>query len=238
MSAFASSRQRVPSAALPDLFESGVSLALIDPADGLTALYDAELPAIATAHPPRQREFIAGRMAARAAMVALGTPPRAVPQGQDRAPVWPQDLVGSIAHCEGLCLAAVAPKATHAGLGVDVEPAQPLPQDLWPEICTSAELHNLACLPAKVQGLRATLTFCAKEAAYKCQYVLSHEMFGFDMFTVDVDPVSSTFCAIFNRNSSRFPKGFALQGRYVVRDGRILTGVALPARKTRLQRVH
>jgi 4'-phosphopantetheinyl transferase EntD len=41
-------------------------------------------------------------------MDALGLPERPIPMGRDRAPVWPEGVVGSISHSDAFCLAAVA----------------------------------------------------------------------------------------------------------------------------------
>ena len=65
---------------------------------------------MARAVPQRRREFFAGRLAAHRAMEALGHLPEPVPMGQDRAPVWPQGLVGSISHGAGACAAMYGQK--------------------------------------------------------------------------------------------------------------------------------
>ena len=98
-----------------------------------------EAPAIARAISKRRDECTAGRDAARAAMRVLGLAPTAIPQGTDRAPIWPTGLTGSIAHCDHICIAAGAPIKKCASLGLDIEPAIPLAEDLIPTVCTAGE---------------------------------------------------------------------------------------------------
>lgn len=153
-------------------------LGITDPRDPEQGLLEPELPAISGAVPKRRREFSAGRRAARAAMVELGLPPAPIPVGAQRAPLWPQGLVGSIAHCDTLCIAAVS--RTHRCLGLDIELATPLAPDLEEIICTPSERAWLDTLPPETRGLRAKQIFSAKEAFYKAQYPLTGRMIGFD----------------------------------------------------------
>ena len=131
----------------------------------------------------RRDEFTAGRDAARAAMDALGLPPMAISQDTDRAPVWPDGLTGSIAHCDHICIAAVARIKHCAGLGIDIEPATPLDADLVSTICTLAEREWLAT--QSDPGLSAKMIFCAKEATYKAQYMQTRTLIDFQVVEVN-----------------------------------------------------
>ncbi|MET4129019.1 4'-phosphopantetheinyl transferase superfamily protein [Roseovarius sp. MBR-6] len=137
---------------------AGVALAGADPTAPATGLLPQEEAAAARMVPARLREFAAGRRAARAAMTALGVPPSPLPMGQSRAPLWPATLTGSISHDATTCLALVGWRSDWAGIGLDIEPAMPLPADLIATICTPDESAD----PATARAL-----FCAKEAAYK-----------------------------------------------------------------------
>lgn len=161
--------------ALRAMLGPAVGIGITDPADAIDDLWDAESAAMARAIPKRRYEFAAGRRAARAAMVDLGLPETAIPQGPDRAPIWPAGLTGSIAHCDQVCIAAVS--QSHRSIGIDIEPATPLADDLIPLICTAAEQ---AWLPASGRGHVAKQIFSAKEAVYKAQYPLTGRIIGFD----------------------------------------------------------
>lgn len=186
--------------AVQNLFGPGVAVAAADPRAPATGLLPEEAPPAGRMIDKRHREFAAGRRAARAAMAALGLPPAAIPMGPDRAPVWPGGVTGSISHTDTHCLAAVTrTDATRAGdvksLGLDLEPDMALEPELWPEICTSAELDWLDTRPAPERGRLARLIFSAKECVYKAQYPLTGMMLGFDAFGIAPDLAAGTFTA-------------------------------------------
>ena len=117
-----------------------------------STLHDVEAASVAGAVPRRRQEFAAGRALLRE---LLGVD-RALPVGADRAPQLPAGSVGSLAHCEGVAVAAVAPDDHMAALGIDVEPATPLA----PEVAR-------VILRADDPDLDPHLAFAMKEAVYK-----------------------------------------------------------------------
>lgn len=148
-------------------------------------LWPEEAKAMLRAIPKRRTEFAAGRQAARSALAELGFPPMAIPQDADRAPVWPNDISGSISHCTQCCIAAVAHSSHSPALGVDVEPADPLDIELIPIVCTPTEQAWLKHEPNP--GLAAKMIFSAKEAVYKAQYSLTGKVIGFDAVSLQFD---------------------------------------------------
>ncbi|MBU3029968.1 4'-phosphopantetheinyl transferase family protein [Paracoccus marinaquae] len=203
------------------LFPDGVGVGLVT-IGAAPPLWPGEARAVAEAVAHRQAEFAAGRAAARLALLAAGLPEAAIPAGEDRAPLWPEGVVGSITHGEDCALAVAAPQALVQGLGLDVEPDAPLPDDILSEICDGAEC---AWIAGQVEPLRwARLIFVAKEAAFKCQYPLSRAIFGFDAMHVTVDAESGGLIARFTREIPPFAAGSALEGRFVRTAGLILAG--------------
>lgn len=158
--------------------------------------------AVPGAVPARLAEFALGRSAARAAMRALGVPPMAVPMQADRSPLWPTGLTGSISHCAGACFAILARRADSVGLGLDIEPVQPLDPDLWPVILRPEE-----------RSLDPLTVFVAKEAAYKAQYAVTGRVFDFQTLSVTLD--GQGFIARFQQDVGQFATGSALAGRMV-----------------------
>lgn len=142
-------------------------------------LWPEERPAVRQAVPRRQREFAAGREAARDAMARIGVRPVAIPAGPDRAPIWPSGLVGSITHTNQLCVAIVGRRDQVHAVGIDIEEARPLQADLWETICTPEELVVVMSLPAAERGLQVTRLFCVKEAYYKWQHPQTQRMLEF-----------------------------------------------------------
>ncbi|WP_134016338.1 4'-phosphopantetheinyl transferase family protein [Litoreibacter halocynthiae] len=175
---------------LREMLGDEVGIGITDPRDPEQGLLEAEYPAIASAVPKRRREYAAGRRAARAAMTELGLPPAPILTGTQREPLWPHGLVGSIAHCNTLCIAAVS--LTHRSIGLDVEPAVPLPSDLERIVCTPTERHWLKTLPINDRGLNARKIFSAKEAVYKAQYLVTSQMIGFEDVNIQFEGVDFT----------------------------------------------
>jgi 4'-phosphopantetheinyl transferase EntD len=204
-------------AAARGILPPGVAVAAADPGTLYPLLPGETLPG---AIPARLREFSAGRHAARTALAALGQPVQPIPQGDDRAPVWPVGLGGSITHTRRACLAAVT---TGPGLGLDLEDDAPLPPDLWPTILLPEE--SLWAQAQPDPGFAARLVFSAKEAAYKAQYPISLTLFGFD--TLALTLTDTIFTARFRRPVGPFAQGHTLHGRHTRAAGHILTAVTL-----------
>lgn len=118
---------------------------------------------LARAGRKRKAEHLAGRIAAVHALREQGH--KNVPgMGEQRQPLWPEGLFGSISHCATTALAVVSRKP----VGIDIEEIV-TPQtaaELADSIVTGAEKARLAGsgLPFE-QAL--TLAFSAKESAFK-----------------------------------------------------------------------
>ncbi|MCB9896969.1 MAG: 4'-phosphopantetheinyl transferase superfamily protein [Planctomycetes bacterium] len=129
----------------------------------------AEADAVARAVDKRVREFATGRRLAHVLLDGLGC--RDVPLLPDgrRAPGWPDGVAGTIAHCRGACVVAVAARAHAAGLGLDVEPDTPLRDELLRRILRDDERAALVALDLapELRGRLAKASFVAKEAFYK-----------------------------------------------------------------------
>ncbi len=102
-------------------------------------LFPAEQLVVRTAGPHRRVEFTAGRRCARAALAGLGLAAVPIPQGPAGEPQWPAGVTGSITHCPGYRACAVARTADPAGLGIDAEPDEALPDGLIQAVATGAE---------------------------------------------------------------------------------------------------
>lgn len=209
------------------LFPDHVGLGLVAIGAG-AELWPDETEAVARAIGKRQSEFAAGRTAARAALAAAGLPPAAIPAGPDRAPIWPAGVVGSITHGDQIAMAVAARASDVAGLGIDIEPDAPLPDDVLSEICDGRECGWIA---GQAEPLRwARLVFAAKEAAFKCQYPLTGALFGFDAMTIEIDPEAGILAARFTRAVPPFEAGTVLHGRFARSTGILIAGFTREAR--------
>ena len=201
-------------AAVRNLFGPGVAVAAADPRAPATGLLPEETAPTGTMVEKRRREFAAGRRAVRAALAELGLPQAAILMGSDRAPVWPEGVVGSISHTDTHCLAAVSRTGGTRTLGLDIEPDLPLEPELWPEICTRAELDWLDARPAPERSQLARLIFSAKECAYKAQYPLTGMMLDFDAFEIAFDLQAGAFAATAREPIPPICAGHRLAGRF------------------------
>src|SRR5271168_1783309 len=168
------------------LFPAGALAAELRGPGDPSLLLPVEAQALSRAVLKRVQEFAAGRQCARVLLAEFGHPGFAVKVADDRQPVWPETLVGSITHTAGLCAAVVAPQSLLRAVGLDSEIAGGVKAELWPSICTAAEIDWLHSLPQAQQAQAATLIFSAKEAFYKCQYPLVRERLGFHDVRVGV----------------------------------------------------
>jgi 4'-phosphopantetheinyl transferase EntD len=174
------------SPSLGSLFPPGALVAELREPGNPSLLFPAEAQYIGKAVLKRAQEFAAGRLCARALLAELGVHDCPVTVADDRQPVWPESLVGSITHTAGLCAAVVAQRTRLRAVGLDSEVAGSVKPELWPSICTSFEIEWLRSLPESQRTIAATLIFSAKEAFYKCQYPLLRERLGFHDARVEV----------------------------------------------------
>lgn len=117
-----------------------------------------------SANLPRRRASGAARIVASRLLAKMGrgdAPP--VGRREHGAPLWPDGVLGSIAHDEQVAVVAVAASdGPLAALGVDVEDALPLPDDLIDLVLTREERRAATARP-----LLGRMIFAAKEAVYK-----------------------------------------------------------------------
>jgi 4'-phosphopantetheinyl transferase EntD len=178
----------------------------------------------------RRREFTAGRVSARAALRRLGLPERPLLVNPDRTPRWPEGVTGSISHCRDYCAVVVAPRSRFAGLGLDVELADPLEPALAARICRPGEVERLAGVRPPGGTNWEKIVFSAKESTYKCYYPLARTFLGFHDVEVTLSPAESAFRAVLVRADAPPAAGARVfHGRFSCDGARVFSGVALPA---------
>jgi len=205
----------------------GVELSSI--ALDVSQLAPSERPAVANATPKRRREFIAGRILARRAMRQLSVRPCAIPSSATRAPVWPNGIVGSISHTDRYCAVALAHADDFRAIGIDLESASPIESSLWPLICGSNELERLRRSGNDSPGQDCKVLFCAKEAGYKAQHMLTGQVLDFDAMDVELDHDTMQWRATFVRPvSDIFESGDTIGGQWRRTSDFVATAVVVP----------
>lgn len=209
------------------LFADDVVVAVGDPAEEAAPLWPAEEALITRAVPKRRREFAMGRHCARQALAALGVQAYPLVNGENREPIWPTGIVGSLSHTAGLVAVVVARQSVYASLGIDVEPEEGLAIEIEEKIATPNERAWLDQFVGDERGLMARVIFSAKECFYKCQHSVSQTFMGFQDASTTFE--GDRFVITFRKDVPPFRAGASLTGRWVRRDGFILTGMHLPA---------
>jgi 4'-phosphopantetheinyl transferase EntD len=201
-----------------------------DPPD--LVLFPAEAAAVGRSVEKRRREFTTARACVHEALTQLGLAPGPVTTGEKGEPQWPPGVVGSITHCDGYRACAVARSTEVAAIGIDGEPNAALPEGVLPEVAGDAELLWLAELQRDVPRVHwDRLLFSAKESVYKAWFPLAGRWLGFEDAVVTVDPSEGSFSARLLVSGPLLADGqlTAFSGRWLVRDGLVLTATAVPA---------
>jgi 4'-phosphopantetheinyl transferase EntD len=196
-------------------------------------LFPQERAALGQAVEKRRREFITARACAREALAQLGLAPVAIATGKRGEPLWPAGILGSITHCAGYRACAVARADQIAALGIDAEPNGPLPEGVLGQVARADERGQLV----ELRGIDPTvcwdrLLFSAKEAVYKAWFPIARRWLGFEDAVLTFDLAQRAFHARLLvpgplLNGSALAE---LSGRWLVRDGLLITAIALPRR--------
>lgn len=160
------------------------------------ALYVEEREYLARVVPKRRAEFATTRRCVREALSRLGLERPPMIPGAGGAPVWPSGVVGSITHCSGYRAAAVALGSMIRAVGIDAEPAEPLPTEVIDLVVGSKEIKALQRLSEQNPDVPwECLLFSIKEAVYKVWFPLSRTWLDFKDARVTID-AAGTFTAV------------------------------------------
>ncbi|MFO2465837.1 4'-phosphopantetheinyl transferase superfamily protein [Pseudomonas sp. 15FMM2] len=178
----------------------------------------------------RQAEFLAGRLCARAALQQLEGLDCIPAIGEDRAPVWPSHICGSITHSTGQAAAIVAHKARWRGLGMDLENVltHERAERLAGEILTGDEMQRMAAGSQEQIAQLVTLTFSAKESLFKALYPIVQKRFYFEHAELlEWCDTGHARLRLLTDLSSEWCHGTELEAQFAVRDGQLLSLVAI-----------
>ncbi|MFB6888097.1 4'-phosphopantetheinyl transferase [Kitasatospora sp. NPDC056327] len=198
-----------------------VETAFSDPSEA--RLEPEEAAVVTRAVESRRQEFTTVRHCARLALGRLGVPYRPLVPGLRGAPSWPDGVVGSLTHCAGFRAAAVAHAADVLSVGIDAEPALPLPEGVLDAIALPAEQRRDTALTADHPGIPwDRILFSAKESVYKTWFPLTHTFLDFSEADLTLRP-DGTFTATL-LVPSPLP---TLAGRWRVHDGHLATAITV-----------
>ncbi len=175
----------------------------------------------------RVREFSTGRMLARAAIQELG--PRdedfTILRGEERNPLWPAELTGSISHTDRHAIAVVARSSYISGIGIDLEVMNRVSEKLTRFLLTEGEKTRLNASANPPREL--TLLFSAKEAVFKAVNPLIGQMIDYRECEIEFDRVAATFNATYRGDHLENALMNTGKGCFVEFEGNIITGYLL-----------
>jgi 4'-phosphopantetheinyl transferase EntD len=153
---------------------------VISQGDELALLHE-EMASLSFSAIERRLASGAARRVARELMNSMGFAGLPILRSTFGAPIWPAGIVGSMAHDDRIAVAAVGLRRDLDAVGIDIEPATPLPPDMLELIATPRERRAIADNP-----LGAKLLFVIKEAVHKAAYPLDQEFLDFHDIEVDL----------------------------------------------------
>ncbi len=192
---------------LASLFPPGVAAFFSPTLPADAALLAAESDCIGDMVEKRRLEFTHGRHCAHRAMQMLGMTVVAIPKGTDRAPVWPDGIVGSISHSGDAAAAVITHSSELAAIGLDLESPEALSDEIAAMVCRPDEQIS-------DDGDRAKLLFCIKEAVYKCIYPRIGCYVDFQEMQILLNETDASFEARSHSQNFDAHQIKGLQGRY------------------------
>ena len=145
-------------------------------------LLPAESVAFRSAVPQVRRQSGAARTVARQLLDQVGFDSAEIGRSPSRAPVWPAGIVGSLAHCRDVAVAAIGRKADLISVGVDIEPDEPIEAEVGARIATASEKNRYSA-----EIMESRRLFVVKEAVYKAVFPIDKAFLDFDDIEIDLD---------------------------------------------------
>jgi len=177
-------------AALGTLASSGVLIGCRRIAEGdQDALLPDEAAPLASSVEKVRRQSGAARIVARELLASVGAPGATLARSGSGAPVWPPGIIGSLAHDDEMAVAAVMRAGPFRSLGIDIEPALPLPAEIVRMVTTPAERARYS-----KSVLESRVLFCIKEAVFKASHPVSGVFLDFQDVEVSLETRSARAC--------------------------------------------
>lgn len=125
----------------------------------------------------RKAEYLAGRLCAREALKKFNYYGYPLSQ-EDKSPLWPITLCGSISHSQQIVAAIVSQRQDWQSLGLDIELL--LDNQRSTKLLSTITNANEQQLIGDNLSLFTTLAFSIKESLFKALYPLTHKRFYFE----------------------------------------------------------
>jgi len=128
----------------------------------------------------RKAEFLCGRYTAQQALYSLGLGKQEIAIGANRAPIFPEGVIGSISHTGNTAISIVALDTRAQYLGIDIESIISLDlfHKLHKQIISPDEKHLLKQSDLSTETA-FTVTYSAKESVFKALHPSVGKYFDF-----------------------------------------------------------
>lgn len=200
--------------------------------DSFFESFNIEFPGILkTAVVKRRAEFLAGRYCAARCLQYLNIINTSIGIGNNREPIWPDSVVGSISHCNNHAVAITGKEEFLLGVGIDIEQQadQKTINNIAHKILCKDEHHHLNSNHDDSRFI-FTLIFSVKESFFKSAYPSVGRYFDFDAISVvDIDWCNKNIVLCLNYSlNTLLKKGMLIIACFHrFSDGRVITLVTL-----------
>jgi 4'-phosphopantetheinyl transferase EntD len=152
----------------------------------------------------RKAEFLAARYCAKKCLSKLGIEDFTVLNAEERFPIWPTSVCGSLSHCSSLAAAATSNDSAIFGIGLDVEFL--IDSKVISDI-RKRTIFGSECDLLNIAGFSSDLLFTAifsiKESFFKAVFPNTKQYFDFDAVMVEsLDLNNNSFALRLNKSLS------------------------------------
>ncbi len=154
---------------------------------GPELLSEAEKSIIERASAQRVSHFSTGRYCAKQALKQVGIANAEILMSEDKQPLWPEGIVGSISHTKNMVGAVVADAGKLVSIGLDIETIGGVKPDMWDMLYLQSEQEWLNTFSGEELAFYTTLLFSGKEAFYKFQHPITKTFLDFTDVGITVD---------------------------------------------------
>lgn len=156
----------------------------------------------------------------------------AVGRDSNGLPIWPEGMVGSLAHETLWAVAVTARRRQWQALGVDIEADAALPDDAASVVLCGAERERLAPLAPAEAARAARWLFSAKECVHKALNPLNGAWLEFDEVAIQWSaglPVDAQIWRVQPQSTAarKATEGLMLEGRWWLQQGCIYALLAV-----------
>ena len=178
----------------------------------------------------RQAEFLAGRHSANLALRTKGIHEQTIAVGQDRCPIWPENISASITHTHNSAICVAAYKKNYHQLGIDLECwlSHKIIEEIKPSVIRAQEEK---IIKKSLLGFDKafTLVFSAKESLFKSLYPDVGYYFDFKAAAItSISHDQKMFQLILKQDLNQsLVSGMCFSGHYDFDDKTVLTLITI-----------